>query len=71
VIVDKNPTYPVTYVLKDLAGEYMKGKFYEQEIQKVVKTDDVYDIEKVLKTRKRDGKIEQFVRWKGYPDSWI
>ena len=73
-IADKNPTFPVTYVLKDLAGEYIKGKFYEQEIQKVVKTDDVYDIEKVLKTRRRGGKIEQFVKWKGYPDkfnSWI
>lgn len=73
-IADRNPTFPVTYVLKDLAGEYIKGKFYEQEIQKVVKTDDVYDIEKVLKTRRRGGKIEQFVKWKGYPDkfnSWI
>lgn len=74
VIADKNPTYPVTYVLKDLAGEYIKGKFYEQEIQKVTKTDDVYDIEKVLKTRRRGGKVEHFVKWRGYPDkfnSWI
>jgi transposase InsO family protein len=75
VIVDRYPTHPVTYGLEDLAGEHIKGKFYEQEIQKVTKSDDdVYDIEKVLKTRRRGGKVERFVKWKGYPDkfnSWI
>ena len=73
-IADKYPTYPVTYGLKDLAGESMKGKFYEQEIQKVVQIDDVYDVEKVLKTRRRNGKVEYFVKWKGYPEkfnSWL
>jgi hypothetical protein len=73
-IAEKHPTYPVTYGLKDLAGEDIKGKFYEQEIQKVVKTDDVYEIEKILKTRKRGGKVEYFVKWKGYPEkfnSWV
>jgi hypothetical protein len=73
-ICEKHPTYPVTCGLKDLAGEPIKGKFYEQEIQKVVKTDDVYEIEKVLKTRKRGGKIEYLVKWKGYLDtfnSWV
>lgn len=73
-IAEKHPTYPVTYGLKDLAGESIKGKFYEQELQKVAKTDDVYEVEKVLKTRRRGGKIEYFVKWKGYPDkfnSWV
>lgn len=69
VIVDKYPTYPVTYGLKDLAGEDIKGKFYEQEIQKV--TDDgVYEVEKVLKTRKRNGIVQYFVKWLGYPDKF-
>jgi hypothetical protein len=35
-----------------LAGEAIKEKFYEQEIQKVEKGDDeLYEIEKILKTR--------------------
>ena len=64
------PTHPVTYGLKDLAGEDIKGRFYTQEIQKVNKTDDVYDVEKVIKTRKRLGKIEYLVKWKGYPEKF-
>ena len=68
-------TVPVTYRLKDLAGELIKGKFYEPEIQKVIKRDDEqFDVEKILKTRKRAGKIEYYVKWVGYPNkfnSWI
>jgi transposase InsO family protein len=73
-IVDRHPTHPVTYGLADLTGEHIRGKFYEQEIQKVTGDDDVYEVEKVLKTRKRGGKVEYFVKWRGYPDkfnSWV
>jgi hypothetical protein len=73
-IVERFPTHPVTYALKDYGGEDIKGKFYEFEIQKVIKEDDVYDVEKILKTRKRKGKTQHLVKWKGYPDkfnSWI
>jgi len=34
----------------------------------------VYEIEQVIKTRKRGGKVEYFVKWKGYPEkfnSWV
>jgi len=74
VIVTRHSTVPVTYGLQDLAGEDIKGKFYEQELQKVAKTDRAYIIEKILKTRKRAGKIEYFVKWRSYPDkfnSWV
>lgn len=74
VITVRHPTVPVTYGLQDLLGEDIKGKFYEQELQKVIKGDDVYIVEKIIKTRKRAGKIEYFVKWRSYPDkfnSWV
>jgi len=65
----------VTYELSDLAGEPIKGKFYELEIQQVLKSDDErFDIDRILKMRKRNGKIQYLVSWRGYPskfDSWI
>ena len=65
------PTVPVTYNLRDLAGEVIKGKFYESEIQKVLKSDDErFDVDRVLKTRKRNGQIQYFVSWKGYPSKF-
>ena len=70
----RNPTDPATYGVKDYDGEDIKGKFYEQELQKVTKQDDVYEIEEVVKTRKRAGRVEYFVKWKGYPskfNSWV
>ena len=56
--VERYPTLPVTYGLHDLGGEEIKGKFYEQELQKVTKSDDVYDVEKVIKTLKRNGQVK-------------
>jgi hypothetical protein len=59
--------------LNNLAGESIKGKFYEQELQKVDKRDDVYRVEKILKTRKRNGQVQYLIKWLGFPDklnSW-
>ena len=70
VVNMQHPTQPVTYSINDLDGESIKGKFYEPELQKISKHDDVYIIEKILKTRKRGGKIEYFVKWRGYPDKF-
>ena len=74
-IASRIPTVPVTYELVDLAGERTKGKFYEPEIQKVLKPDDDrFDVDRILKTRKRNGKIQYLVSWKGYPskfNTWV
>jgi transposase InsO family protein len=67
-VVKVYDTRPTTYGIADHNGETIKGKFYSQELQKVLK--DVYRVEKVLKTRKRGGKTEYFVKWLGYSDKF-
>ena len=68
---------PITYKIKDLEGEVVKGTFYSHELQRVEK-EQIYEIDSVLDHRKRKiGKKwvkEIEVHWKGYPskfDSWI
>lgn len=68
-IIKVNQTRPVTYILKDVRGETIKGTFYEQEINKT-KVGEVYLVEKVL--RKKGNKA--LVRWLGFDsshDSWV
>jgi hypothetical protein len=63
------------YRVKDLLDEDIDGHFYEEELQAVTKDiNSVYKIEKVLKTRKRQGVKEVFVKWLGWPkkfNSWV
>jgi len=73
-VVDKRlPTKPVTYRLVDMAGESIKGAFYEAEIQKVRRpeSDSLFEVERVIKTRKKpNGKVEYLVKWQGYPEKF-
>ena len=45
------------YLVKDDHGEILEGTFYAEEIQKVIKQDDVYKIQSVLKN---DGKEDEY-----------
>ena len=69
-VQERNSTRPPMFVLVDYSGEVLKGTFYPQELQKVIKTDDVYRVEKILKRTKN----RVLIKWRGYPDkfnSWV
>ena len=73
-ITDRIPRKPPVYRLKDFNGDLIAGTFYEYELQKITKDDDVYRVEKILKKRTRKGRREFLVKWKGYPsqfNSWV
>ena len=53
-------TSPPVYLVNDDHGAILEGTFYAKELQKVIKTDDVYKIETILKREKRD---EKFSIW--------
>ena len=72
-IITSNPT---TYIIKDLDDEEIKGRFYEKELQKIYKYDEVFKIDEILETRinKKTKEKEYFVSWLGYPEkfnSWV
>lgn len=57
---------PPLYTLADYTGEEIEGRFYQAEMQKT-KLENYFRVEKVLKTRTRNGKKESLVKWFGYP----
>lgn len=66
---------PIMYMIEDIDGEIIKGKFYEEELQYIGKTPpQVYRIEKILKESGKGDKKKYFVKWYGYADkynSWV
>ena len=56
-------TVPWTYVINDLKGKEIVGKFYEKELQKT--NEKEIRVEKAIK-RKGDN---LYVKWKGYDSS--
>ena len=65
-----NKSNVITYQLKDMNNEIIKGIFYEKELQLTKNTTGEYIIEKVLKTK--GNKI--YVKWRNYDssfNSWV
>jgi hypothetical protein len=64
-------TNPPTFIIKDLENEIIEGTFYQSELQKIYKYDDVFKINEIIKTRTlKNGKKEYLVNWLGYPDKF-
>lgn len=75
-ILNNNSRYEGTkmYKIKDASGEEIKGAFYKQELQKVIRDDEIYQIDQILQTRTRSKRKEYLVHWQGYPhsmNSWV
>ncbi|UYV82493.1 hypothetical protein LAZ67_21002525 [Cordylochernes scorpioides] len=63
-------TEPVTNKIKDQNNEDVEGGFYNEELVKYDKEDYFYKVEKIIRSRTRNGKKEYFFKWLGYPDSF-
>ena len=72
IITEVQNTIPPTYKIEDMNSENVQGTFYEEELQK--SEQEIFRIEKIIKTRTKNGKKEIFVKWEGYKpefNSWI
>ena len=62
------------YSLRDLANRSEPGWFYEKELSKVIiDKNEKHRIEKVIRQRKVNDRLQYLIRWAGYPstyDSW-
>ena len=59
------------YRLKNFHDEEIKGTFYQSELQKVdVNDDDMWKIEKIVKTRGKVRNKHYFVRWLHWPKTF-
>ena len=65
-----NRSNVITYKIKDLNDEIIKGIFYEKELQKTINISDTYIIEKIIKKNKN----KYLVKWRNYSNdfnSWV
>ena len=65
-----NKSNVITYQLKDMNDEIIKGIFYEKELQLTKNNTGEYIIEKILKTKGN----QMYVKWRGYSNnfnSWV
>ena len=65
-----NKSNVISYQIKDMNDEIIKGIFYEKELQLTKNTTDEYIIEKILKTKGN----QMYVKWRNYDssfNSWV
>ncbi|GBN81884.1 hypothetical protein AVEN_231420-1 [Araneus ventricosus] len=75
VVYKRNPTNPPTYVLQDLSGKEIAGRFYAEELEKIDNSDNnLWAIEKIIRTKGRGTSRQLLVKWVGFDNSfnsWI
>ena len=67
------PESPTQYQVSDYDGNEIEGSYYLPEIQ-VVDKPATFRIERVIETKKVNGKNRYLVKWLGYPaqfNEWI
>jgi hypothetical protein len=66
---------PIIYFIEDLDKHEILGSFYKEELTKVKKgEEDYWEIEKVIKSRIKNGKREYFIKFRGYDNKhnrWV
>ena len=55
-------TAPPTYKSIDYGGKEVKGSFYDKELQRIDKKDEVFKVKKILRTRRKRGVKECFIK---------
>jgi transposase InsO family protein len=67
--------YPTSFKLRDYGGEVIDGSFYRYEIQPVIRDEETFLVEKIIRRQRRHGnQIWYLVKWAGYPasmNSWV
>ena len=69
-VIKRNPNY---YRLKEVDGKILKGRFYPEQLQKVIQDEaTTYRIEKIIRKKKVGAKTRYLVKFIGYPEEeWI
>ena len=63
---------PIQYQLRDHQGNLIQGSFYDYELQAVDASDQIYTVERVLRTRGKGIHKQYLVKWLGYNEtSWV
>ena len=67
--------HPTSFKLRDYNGEVIDGSFYRYEIQPVIRDEETFLVEKIIRRQRRHGnQMWYLVKWRGYPssmNSWV